>query len=195
MIEEVQNRTHLERLLEANKDFLSIIFYSNSSEKSKEALRVLKTVKKENLNMPIYAVNAAQVRDIHPLFGINTVPTVLVIKAGKVSKVIDGLQSKVYYERLLFEMPLALSGRKAKKQHRVIVYTSPHCPWCGRLKSYLRENQVPFREIDVSSDERAASELVRRSGQMGTPQTDIDGRIVVGFDQGKLDNFLGLRNN
>jgi hypothetical protein len=28
---------------------------------------------------------------------------------------------------------------------------------------------------------------------MGTPQIDINGHIVVGFDQPKIDRFLGIK--
>jgi len=56
------------------------------------------------------------------------------------------------------------------------------------------KNHIVFREVDISCDEKAAQDLVRRSGQMGVPQTDIDGRIVVGFDKQKLDAILGIRN-
>ncbi len=46
--------------------------------------------------------------------------------------------------------------------------------------------------MDISRDEKAAQNLVRRSGQQGVPQTDINGRIVVGFDQAKLDELLEI---
>jgi glutaredoxin len=57
---------------------------------------------------------------------------------------------------------------------------------------YLRENNISFTEKNVSSDREAAMEMIKKSGQRGVPVTDIDGNIVVGFDQEKLDNYLGL---
>ena len=44
--------------------------------------------------------------------------------------------------------------------------------------------------MNVGQDQRAAEKLVRRSGQMAVPQIDIDGHLVVGFDQAKLDRLL-----
>ena len=79
------------------------------------------------------------------------------------------------------------------RPHRVLVFTTPTCPWCTRAKSYLRTRGVPFREIDVSRDPSAARDLVRRTGQMGVPVVEIDGRPIVGFDQAKIDTLLGLR--
>ncbi len=78
------------------------------------------------------------------------------------------------------------------EEHEVIVYTTPHCPWCAAVKEYLRERDIPFTEIDVSEDRQAAMEMVEKSGQMGVPVIEIDGEIVVGFDKERLDYLLGL---
>lgn len=79
------------------------------------------------------------------------------------------------------------------RSHRVIVFSTPTCPWCNRAKSYLRSRGVQFRDVDVSRDDAAARDLVRRTGQMGVPVVEIDGRSIVGFDQGRIDAALGLR--
>ena len=80
----------------------------------------------------------------------------------------------------------------AAKPHRVLVFTTPTCPWCQRAKQYLRQQRVPYHEVDVSRDAAAARDLVRRTGQMGVPVVEIDGRPVVGFDQRAIDRLLGL---
>ena len=78
------------------------------------------------------------------------------------------------------------------RPHRVIIFTTPTCSWCRRAKTYLNQNKVPFREVDVSRDPAAARDLVRRTGQMGVPVIEIDGKPIVGFDQSKIDRLLGL---
>ncbi len=80
-------------------------------------------------------------------------------------------------------------------RHRVLVFTTPTCPWCQRAKGYLQGRGVPFKEIDVSRDQRAANDLVRRTGRIGVPVIEIDGRPVVGFDQPQIDRLLGLRKH
>ncbi len=82
--------------------------------------------------------------------------------------------------------------RKKKKQRRVIVFSTPTCPHCTRAKRYLRARGVRFRDVDVSRDQAAARDMVRRSGQQGVPVLDIGGKIVVGFDRAKIDQLLGL---
>jgi glutaredoxin-like YruB-family protein len=79
--------------------------------------------------------------------------------------------------------------------HRVIVFSSPTCVWCMRAKTYLRTRGVPFRDVDVSRDPAAARNLVRRTGQMGVPVIEIDGRPIVGFDQAQIDSALSLPAN
>ena len=83
----------------------------------------------------------------------------------------------------------------ATRPHRVIVFSTPTCPWCTRAKSYLRGRGVAFQDVDVSRDPAAARDLVRRTGQMGVPVIEIDGRPIVGFDQARIDSALGLRPN
>jgi glutaredoxin 3 len=60
------------------------------------------------------------------------------------------------------------------------------------VKDYLRSNNVSFTEQDVSKDEKAAMEMINKSGQRGVPVIDISGEIVVGFDQESIDRILGL---
>jgi glutaredoxin-like YruB-family protein len=79
-------------------------------------------------------------------------------------------------------------------RHRVLVFTTPTCPWCQRAKGYLRHRGVAFKEIDVTRDPKAAADLVRRTGRIGVPVIEIDGRPVVGFDQAQIDRLLGLKS-
>lgn len=74
----------------------------------------------------------------------------------------------------------------------VIVYSTPTCPWCIRVKQFLKENNILFLDWDVSVDKLAADEMVKKSGQMGVPVIDIDGQIIIGFDKEKIKQLLGL---
>ena len=74
----------------------------------------------------------------------------------------------------------------------VKVYSTPTCPYCIRAKQFLRDNNIVFTDIDVSSNEQAAQDMIERSGQMGVPVFDIDGEIIVGFDKARIQQVLGL---
>lgn len=74
----------------------------------------------------------------------------------------------------------------------VVVYSTPTCPWCSRVKDYLKSNSVNFKEVDVSKDMMGAMEMIRKSGQRGVPVLDINGNIVVGFDKNSIDRLLRI---
>lgn len=74
----------------------------------------------------------------------------------------------------------------------VKIYSTPTCPWCIRTKQFLKENNIEFEDIDVSTNQAAAEEMVRKSGQMGVPVLDIDGGIIIGLDKEKIKEALGL---
>lgn len=74
----------------------------------------------------------------------------------------------------------------------VKVYSTPTCPWCIRTKQFLKDNNIIFEDIDVGADEKAAEEMVQKSGQMGVPVLDIEGVIIVGYDLSKIRSTLGI---
>ncbi len=82
--------------------------------------------------------------------------------------------------------------KSRKKQPKVIVFTTPSCPWCNRVKSYLKQRGVVFKNVDVSRDRRAAEDMVRRTGQQGVPVVLIGSKAIVGFDKPRIDKYLGL---
>lgn len=77
-----------------------------------------------------------------------------------------------------------------KNGHNILIYRTPTCPYCHMAAEYLRRLGVEFREVDVSRDQAAAIEMIRKSGQMGVPVIDIDGMIIIGFDRLAIDSAL-----
>jgi len=75
---------------------------------------------------------------------------------------------------------------------KVKIYSTPTCPFCMMAKKFLKENNIDFEDIDVSTDQAKAQEMVQKSGQMAVPVIDIDGEIIVGFDKEKIRKALGL---
>ncbi|MDD5130031.1 MAG: glutaredoxin family protein [Candidatus Omnitrophica bacterium] len=74
----------------------------------------------------------------------------------------------------------------------VKVYSTSTCPWCIRVKQYLKDNNIEFQNLDVSIDQSAANEMMAKTGQMGVPVLDIGGEIIVGFDKERIKSALGL---
>jgi glutaredoxin 3 len=70
------------------------------------------------------------------------------------------------------------------------IYSTPTCPWCTVTKDYLKSKNFKFEELDVSKNREAAMEMIKKSGQRGVPVIDINGKIIVGFDQVTIDKLL-----
>ena len=73
---------------------------------------------------------------------------------------------------------------------KIKVYSTPTCPWCHKAKEYLKEKKIPFEDINVAEDEKGREEMVEKSGQMGVPVLDVNGKIIVGFDQAAIEKEL-----
>lgn len=71
------------------------------------------------------------------------------------------------------------------------VYSTPSCPWCKKLKDWLKSKKVAFQDIDVTESDTARDEMIEKSGQMGVPVIIIKNKdkeeVVVGFTEAKLD--------
>ncbi|OAA21898.1 glutaredoxin family protein [Kosmotoga sp.] len=75
---------------------------------------------------------------------------------------------------------------------KVTVYSTPSCPWCRKAKQYFKSLGIPFKDIDVSKNQKKAEEMYRKSGQMGVPVITIGNQVIVGFDKAKIDKILGI---
>ncbi|MCC6404889.1 MAG: glutathione S-transferase N-terminal domain-containing protein [Candidatus Yanofskybacteria bacterium] len=77
----------------------------------------------------------------------------------------------------------------------ITIYSTPTCGYCKMAKEYLTSKNIPFTDIDVSRDHAKAQEMYTKSGQLGVPVIDVDGKIIVGFDKRKLDEYAGITGN
>ena len=75
---------------------------------------------------------------------------------------------------------------------QVKVYSTPTCPWCKRTKQFLDESSIPYQSFDVASDKAARDEMVNKSEQLSVPVVDINGDILVSFDEEWLRQKLNL---
>ncbi len=78
---------------------------------------------------------------------------------------------------------------KAKK---ILIYSTPTCHYCNIAKDFFKEKGFKYEEYNVSTDLEKRKEMVEKSSQMGVPVIDIDGDIVVGFDEDQVAKLLGV---
>lgn len=74
--------------------------------------------------------------------------------------------------------------------NEIIVYTTSTCPYCDMMTNFLKEKGIPFKEVNVQQDEVAANRLIQTTGQMGVPQTEVNGQWVLGFDPEKVMQLI-----
>lgn len=74
----------------------------------------------------------------------------------------------------------------------VTVYTTTRCPYCTMLKNFLSEQNILFKEVNVETNPDIMQQLVRTTGQMGVPQTEVNGQWIVGYDPNNI--MKALRN-
>ncbi|MEX1014576.1 MAG: glutaredoxin family protein [Candidatus Paceibacterota bacterium] len=74
----------------------------------------------------------------------------------------------------------------------IIIYSTPSCVYCKMAKKFFDEKDIEYTEKNVAGDQEAMKEAVEKSGQMGVPVIDIDGKIMVGFDKEKIKEVLEI---
>lgn len=74
----------------------------------------------------------------------------------------------------------------------VKIYTTPTCHYCKMAKEYFQSKSIQYEEYNVMTDLEKRQEMISKTGQMGVPVIDIGGKIVIGFDRPKINEYLGL---
>jgi len=75
----------------------------------------------------------------------------------------------------------------------VKVYTNSSCPYCTRVKNFLKEHGIKFKEINISTYPQAAKELKEKTGQTGVPVILFGSHKIIGFDESKLIKLLNIK--
>ncbi|HOR58200.1 MAG TPA: glutaredoxin domain-containing protein [Candidatus Cloacimonadota bacterium] len=91
-----------------------------------------------------------------------------------------------FHKRLII---IIIRGRKNMNKN-IVVFGTPTCSWCTKVKDYLKSKGYQYKYVDVSQDARALDVMQRKTGQMGVPQVWINNTAVVGFDRVKIDQLL-----
>lgn len=177
-----------------DKERAFVLLYKKGSEQSECSLKNLDAVEDDQKNVDVFIADVTTVRDIHETYGITSVPSMLEFIKGEFVNVLKGCHESGFYKSL-FENAIyaAKIANNDKPQKRVTIYTTPSCSWCTTIKTHLKKHGIRYTELDVSRDQNAAAEMQRKSGQMGVPQTDINGEMIVGFDKTRINRLLEIQ--
>lgn len=74
----------------------------------------------------------------------------------------------------------------------VEIYSTPSCHFCHMAKEWLTAKGLPFVDYNVASDMEKRKEMVEMTGQLGVPVIKIENDVMVGFNQAKMAELLGV---
>lgn len=82
-------------------------------------------------------------------------------------------------------------------RNKVTLYALSTCGWCRKTKRLLEENSIAYEYIDVdlitAEEEAEVMSAVRRWNPALTfPTIIINGKVIVGFQEDKIKEALGL---
>ena len=60
-------------------------------------------------------------------------------------------------------------------------------------KEYFKSKGIQYEEHDVMQDIKSRDEMITKTGQLGVPVIDIDGKFIIGFDRAKINEYLGIK--
>jgi glutaredoxin len=73
----------------------------------------------------------------------------------------------------------------------IVMYCTSWCPDCRRARVWLKARNLDFVEVDIDANPQASSQLKEwTGGKRITPTFDIDGKIIINFDEKKLTQVL-----
>ncbi|OGY56969.1 MAG: NrdH-redoxin [Candidatus Colwellbacteria bacterium RBG_13_48_8] len=73
---------------------------------------------------------------------------------------------------------------------QIKIYTTPFCKHCHVARDFFHSRNISFVEVDVTQDQTALEEMMKKSHQMGVPVVDINGSVLVGFNRAKIEELL-----
>ena len=68
----------------------------------------------------------------------------------------------------------------------VTMYTGPLCNFCEAAKRLLARNNIPFKEINIATEDGAMNEMIKKSnGKRTIPQIIFDEKHIGGYDEAR----------
>ena len=76
---------------------------------------------------------------------------------------------------------------------KVQIFSTPTCVYCAHAKEFFKNHGIEYVEYNVGEDMEKRQEMIERSGQMGVPVILVGDEVIVGFNEPRLANLLGVK--
>ncbi len=78
-------------------------------------------------------------------------------------------------------------------KHNITVYSTTTCPYCTMVKSFLSKQGLNYTDINLEEKPQYIEHLIKTTGQLGVPQTEINGEWVIGFDPQQILQLINKK--
>lgn len=102
---------------------------------------------------------------------------------------------------VIYKLGYLTIERNTNAYKMVVVYTKPACPYCVKAKEILKNERIPFREVNVNYYDKMQESLQKRTKSNTVPQIFIDDVFTGGceelielYDSGRLKE-MATRDN
>ena len=75
---------------------------------------------------------------------------------------------------------------------KVKIYSTPVCPECKVVKSFLEALNVDFEEVNAAGNQEIIEYIEKKTGQRRVPVIEADDQMIVGFNQEAIKKALKL---
>ena len=74
----------------------------------------------------------------------------------------------------------------------VLIYSTPTCHYCQMAKAFFQNNNIQYADFNVAENAEKRQEMIELTGQMGVPVIKVGDDILVGFNEGKVREMVGM---
>jgi mycoredoxin len=117
-------------------------------------------------------------------------PHLLTIRFAILPQTTDGRGSQKAVPLLLVE--LVWEGRETRVSQPLMMYTTPWCGYCRRLKGQLAREGIEVTEVDIERDPAAADYVMSVNGGSQTVPTVVlpDGTALTNPSAARIREYL-----
>jgi len=77
------------------------------------------------------------------------------------------------------QAPLSSAGKAAQSYPQIVLYSTAWCPHCRQVKEFFREQQIPYLNRDVETDQQAREDLFAVAAKQGIPPEKVGVPVIV----------------
>ena len=76
--------------------------------------------------------------------------------------------------------------------NKIIVYSTPNCISCNKVKTLLNKYNIKYKIVNVVESDATLEKFLQKIGQTSVPVTEIDGKFIVGYQEGEIKRLIGV---